>query len=110
MDAAGRWTRFWRVAARGAIRELEEETGLTGEITELAEVLSWSGRWTHPRDGVDEAYHGLQIVYRVRVTGGVLRDEVGGSTDHAEWFTRDQAEAAALVELAHEALRLAFGA
>ena len=115
-SGVGEWTLpgggldFGESPRDGAIRELEEETGLVGEIIRLADVLSWSGRWTHPRDGVDEAYHGVQIVYHVRVTGGVLRDEVGGSTDHAEWFTRDQAEDAPLVELAREALRLAFGA
>ena len=90
-----------------AIRELAEETGLTGEIIGLADVLTWTGRWIHPRDGVDEAYHGLQVVYRVRVTGGELRDEVDGSTDHAAWFGLEEAEALPLVNLAREALRLA---
>ncbi len=42
----------------GALRELTEETGLRGEILDLADVLSWSDRWRHPRDGADEAYHG----------------------------------------------------
>jgi hypothetical protein len=71
-------------------------------------VLSWSGRWIHPRDGVDEAYHGLQIVYRVRVTGGELSDESDGSTDRARWFTREEAGALPLVELAAEGVRLGF--
>jgi ADP-ribose pyrophosphatase YjhB (NUDIX family) len=91
----------------GALRELGEETGLAGEIVELAGVLSWTGRWMHPRDGVDEAYHGLQIVYRVRVTGGELRPEPDGSTDRAEWFSLDAAGSLPLVELAREGLRLA---
>lgn len=114
-SGAGEWTLpgggldFGESPGDGAIRELAEETGLAGEIVDLADVLSWSGRWTHPHDGVDEAYHGLQIVYRVRITGGELRDEVNGSTDHAEWLTRDQAEGAPLVELAREALRMGFG-
>ena len=115
-SGVGEWTLpgggldFGEPPRDGAIRELAEETGLVGEITGLADVLSWSGRWQHPRDGVDEAYHGLQVVYRVRIIGGELRDEVGGSTDHAEWMSRGDAERAPLVELAREALRMAFGA
>jgi len=92
----------------GALRELTEETGLVGQIAELVEVLSWTGRWRHPEDDVDEAYHGIQIVYRTRIVGGSLRHEVAGSTDTAGWFTRQEATALPLVELAQEGLRLAF--
>jgi ADP-ribose pyrophosphatase YjhB (NUDIX family) len=114
-SGVGQWTLpgggldFGEPPRDGALRELDEETGLAGEIVELADVLSWTGRWTHPRDGVDEAYHGLQIVYRVRVTGGELRPEPDGSTDRAEWFTLEAAASLPLVELAREALRLAQG-
>ena len=112
-SGVGEWTLpgggldFGESPRDGAIRELAEETGLTGEIIELADVLSWSGRWIHPRDGVDEAYHGLQIVYRVRATGGELRHETGGSTDRAAWFGMEEAAALPLVDLAREGLRLA---
>ena len=112
-SGAGAWTRpgggldFGEPSRDGAIRERAEETGLAGEVIGLADVLTWTGRWIHPRDGVDEAYHGVQIVYRVRITGGDLRDEVDGSTDHAEWFSLDEAGALPLVDLAREALRLA---
>jgi ADP-ribose pyrophosphatase YjhB (NUDIX family) len=93
----------------GALRELTEETGLEGEIERLAEVLDWSDQWVHPVDGVDEAFHAVQIVYRVRITGGTLRNEPDGSTDVAAWFTRAEAEALPLVELAQAGVRLAFG-
>jgi ADP-ribose pyrophosphatase YjhB (NUDIX family) len=89
-------------------RELEEETGLTGEIEALVEVLDWSQRWVHFEDGVDEAFHAIQIIYRMRVTGGRLRDEVDGSTDTARWFSRAEAEALPLVDLARSAIPLAF--
>lgn len=93
----------------GALRELTEETGLTGEILEIADVLSWADRWRHPRDGADEAFHGLQIIYRVRIVGGELRPEVDGSTDLAGWFSADEARGLPLVDLAQTAVRMAFG-
>jgi 8-oxo-dGTP diphosphatase len=93
----------------GALRELTEETGLRGAIIEIADVLSWSDRWRHPRDGADEAFHGLQVIYRVRIVGGELRNEVDGSTDEAAWFTREEATDLPLVDLARAAVRMAFG-
>ena len=111
----GEWTlpggglEFGEAPRDGALRELAEETGLVGEITEIADVISWSDRWRHPRDGADEAYHALQIVYRTRIVGGILRNEVGGSTDLAQWFSQDEAAQLPLVRLADTALRLVFG-
>ncbi len=113
--AVGHWTLpgggldFGEAPADGALRELGEETGLTGVIIGLADVLSWSKRWVHAADGVDEAFHAIQIVYRVRITGGRLRDEVDGSTDAVRWFSPDELPALPLVDLAREGARLAFG-
>jgi ADP-ribose pyrophosphatase YjhB (NUDIX family) len=110
----GHWTlpggglEFGESPEAGAIRELEEETGLRGTVGELVDLHDWSGRWTHPRDGVDEAYHAIRLIYRVDVTGGELRDEVDGSTDAARWFTRDEVAALALVDLAETGVRIAF--
>lgn len=110
----GEWTLpgggldFGEAPRDGALRELTEETGLVGEIDDIADVLSWSGRWRHPRDGADEAFHGLQIVYRARIVGGELRNEVDGSTDLAAWFTRDETGALPLVDLARTAVHMAF--
>ena len=39
--------------------------------------------------------HYVGIVYRATVTGGSLRDEPDGSTDHAEWVPLDRARRAA---------------
>ena len=113
-SGVGEWTLpgggldFGEAPPDGALRELEEETGLVGEIMAIADLLSWTSRLRHPRDGADEAFHGLQIIYRVRIVGGELRPEVDGSTDLAAWFTRDEAAALPLVELAQIAVRMAF--
>jgi len=90
-----------------AIRELEEETGLVGEVVELAEVDSWASRFVNPEDGIDTDFHGIRIIYRVRVLGGDLRVEVGGSSDACAWVTRAELDAVPLVELARTGARLA---
>ena len=114
-SGVGQWTLpgggldFGETPRDGALRELTEETGLVGEIVGIADVLSWSGRWRHPRDNVDEAYHGIQVVYRARIVGGELRDEVDGSTDQAGWFAPDEVRALPLVDLAVTGIELAFG-
>ncbi len=82
------------------IRELAEESGYDGEIVGLADV---SDRlFTDP----DEAgrLHAIRIVYRVRIIGGELRDEVDGSTDTCGWFTPDEAGRLHLGELARRAV------
>jgi ADP-ribose pyrophosphatase YjhB (NUDIX family) len=92
-----------------AVRELEEETGLVGEVIELAGVDSWAGRFVNPADGLDTDFHGIRIMYRVRLTGGELRNEVDGSSDLCAWFSRAEAMRLPLVELAETGIGLAFG-
>ncbi|HEY8170555.1 MAG TPA: NUDIX domain-containing protein [Candidatus Limnocylindria bacterium] len=92
-----------------ALRELTEETGLTGTIVDLATVHSWTGRFTDPRDGVDTAFHGIRVIYRVRITGGALRDELDGSSDTCAWVPRSELDGLPLVELADVGIGLAFG-
>lgn len=87
-----------------AIRELREETGLDGEIVELLDVDSWRSRYTD-RDGVERDYHGIRVLYRCRVTGGELRNEVGGSTDECRWFTSGELPRDRLVDIAELAVR-----
>ena len=93
----------------GALRELEEESGLTGELTGLATVDArvYPARPGRPgRPGRPSDLHKIRIVYRGRATGGTLRDETGGSTDTCAWFTIDEARRLPLVDLAETALRL----
>ncbi|MCR2813013.1 NUDIX hydrolase [Microbacterium sp. zg.Y1090] len=67
-------------------REVREETGYRVEVGDLlgihSRVIPVGRRLTE----ATEPLHTLRIVYRARVTGGRLRDEVDGSTDRAEWF------------------------
>jgi ADP-ribose pyrophosphatase YjhB (NUDIX family) len=87
-------------------RELEEETGLVGEIQEIAGVFSHVYEQSRFAKGAD--LHFLGIVYRVRITGGGLRDESDGTTDAAAWIHRDELATVRLVELARFGARLAF--
>jgi ADP-ribose pyrophosphatase YjhB (NUDIX family) len=89
-----------------AIRELEEETGLAGEIVDVAGIFSHVYQESTFSGGGD--LHFLGIVYRMRIVGGELRDEVDGTTDVAAWLTLDELRERRLVELARFAVGLAF--
>jgi phosphohistidine phosphatase SixA len=107
---AGHWTLpgggidFGEAPATAVLRELTEETGLSGEIVALGDVGSWVRLGADSHTGRD--FQAIQILYRVRVTGGTLRDEVDGSTDAAAWFTRAELADLPIVELVEAGLRL----
>jgi 8-oxo-dGTP diphosphatase len=88
------------------IRELEEETGYIGEIDEVAGVFSHVYPRSRAAHGAD--LHFLGVVYHVRIVGGGLRDEVGGTTDTAAWFGRDELADIRLVEIARFGVEHAF--
>ena len=101
----------------GALRELEEETGLTGRIVELLAVDSLH-RAIHgvERERLEAAarrdvveYHSVRIVYRTEITGGALRHETEESTDCAAWCTRAALDTLPLVEMGRLGVDLAFG-
>jgi ADP-ribose pyrophosphatase YjhB (NUDIX family) len=89
--------------ADGALRELEEETGLRGRILRLLGIHSWRGPW-RPEPEVEVDFHAVRVVYEVEVIGGTLRHEAVGSTDRAEWFALDHIEELDRVELVEIAL------
>ena len=89
-----------------AVRELHEETGLDGEIEGIAGVFSHVYKWSQFAGGAD--LHFIGIVYRMRILGGDLRDEVHGSTDTCAWFGPDELAEIRLVELARFAVDVAF--
>lgn len=89
-------------------REVIEETGYRVEIEALlgihSRVIPVRRRL---RPGADVPLHTLRIVYRARVTGGTLRDEVDGSTDRADWFPRAALSALPHVRLVDIGLEMA---
>ncbi len=112
--AVGMWTlpgggiNFGEAPADAALRELTEETGLTGRVDSLAFVDSFV-RAGPVDEGLDPEWHAIRIVYRVAVTGGELRDEVDESTDMAAWFGLDEVDEPPLVDLAQAAMRFLSG-
>ncbi len=89
-----------------AVRELREETGLEGEIEDIAGVFSHLYEKSQFAKGVD--LHFIGVIYRMRIVGGELTDEVDGSTDTCAWFSRDELRSIRLVYLAQFGVGLAF--
>ncbi|MFJ5829889.1 NUDIX hydrolase [Streptomyces sp. NPDC093089] len=83
---------------QAVVREVEEETGYLAEPTVLLGIDSirrgWINRFAGPGD-----FQGLRIIYEVRLTGGSLRNETGGSTDLAAWHPLGTVTALPRVEL-----------
>lgn len=67
------------------VREVAEETGYQIEVEQLLGVDSRPRHVEWGSSGGTEL-HSMGIFYRVRVTGGELRHEIGGSTDLAQWI------------------------
>ena len=108
---AGHWTLpgggidFGEAPSDAVLRELTEETGLTGEVISLAHVASWVRRGP-VSGGLADDFQAIQVIYRVRIAGGTLRDELEGSTDAAAWFTRAELAEVPVVELVELGLRI----
>jgi 8-oxo-dGTP diphosphatase len=89
----GRWTLpgggivFGESPEAGAVREVEEETGLVARITGVPVIISDTGTW--PLGDPPVPYHQVRFVYPMAVVGGEVRVVVGGSTDAFEWFAPD---------------------
>jgi ADP-ribose pyrophosphatase YjhB (NUDIX family) len=86
------------------LRELREETGLEGEIERVEGVFSHVYPHSRFADGLD--LHFLSIMYRVRIVGGELTDEVDGTTDRVAWMSTDEIRSIRTVKLARDAIEL----
>lgn len=89
------------------LRELEEETGLTGRVEAIASIESRLHGGRLP-DGRSRELHAVAILFHVSITGGTLRNEHDGTTDRAAWLSRAELAEAPLVGLARRAVELAF--
>lgn len=70
-----------------AIREVREETGLTIRLGQVLRVRTFTAE---PAERIDSGEHvvplvNVQIIFEAHVTGGELRNERAGSTDHVAW-------------------------
>lgn len=72
--------------ADAVLRELVEETGLTGRITRLLDVGSQVRDFYDPQ-APSRVYHAIRILYRVVVaaSGPLVVHDSGGSSDSPTW-------------------------
>jgi ADP-ribose pyrophosphatase YjhB (NUDIX family) len=106
--AAGCWTLpgggldFGERPDAAVLRELTEETGLVGEVEGLLRVDSFA--WPAGASPGGVPFHGIFVVYAVRIAGGELRDEASGSTDRAAWLASDELASVPLTRIARAVL------
>jgi len=67
------------------VREFEEETGLRVAVERIRDVMTD----IEYLPDVPAMRHHDRVIFDVKVICGELRDERGGSTDHAAWVTAD---------------------
>lgn len=84
--------------ADAVLRELTEETGLTGAAPRLADIFSTT--YLRSPENPFNSVHQMGILYVVETLTGELRDEQNGSTDQCAWFPLEDLGALPLVDVA----------
>lgn len=88
-----------------AVREIREETGYDAEIDRLLGIDTMVIPAERRNTGQAPLY-AMRVVYRAHVVGGVLRNEVGGSSDEARWVRLEEIPRLKRVSLLDIGLRL----
>jgi len=109
---AGAWTlpgggvEFGEHPDDTVLRELEEESGLTGRIDGTLGIFSHVYPRSRAANGAD--LHFVGMLYRVTPTGGELRDELEGSTETCAWFAPDDLKSLRIVGVGRHAISRAL--
>ncbi|MFF3491887.1 NUDIX hydrolase [Streptomyces sp. NPDC002795] len=90
------------------VREVAEETGLTGEVERLLGVDSRVVPAAERRVPGSPPLHNVGVFYAVRITGGTLRPEPNGQTAESVWTPRAEVEGLARSSLLDIGLTLAL--
>ncbi|ROT34245.1 NUDIX hydrolase [Micromonospora sp. HM5-17] len=115
---AGRWhlpgggTDHGEQPATALLRELVEETGQLGRVSDLLYVSHRHSRAEYGPEGRPLDWHGVRVIYRVVVespTEARVTEAAGGSTADAGWFRLSDAAALPRTEVVNAALALARG-
>lgn len=106
---AGRWhlpgggTDHGEQPITGLLRELVEEAGQLGQVTDLLFVDNLHSPAAVGPEGRPLDWHGVRVVYRVRVdvpTEPMVTELAGGSTARAGWFAPEQVAGLRMTEVA----------
>lgn len=94
------------------LRELVEETGQLGRVTELLDVSHRHDPAALGPEGRPVDWHVVRVIYRVVVeapTPARVTEAAGGSTQRAAWFRPAEAATLPLTEVAKDALARLYG-
>jgi ADP-ribose pyrophosphatase YjhB (NUDIX family) len=112
--SAGRWhlpgggTDLGEQPGDGLLREIFEETGQRGRITELLGVSHRHNPAAFGPEGYPIDWHTVRVMYSVTVdhpTEPVVTEAAGGSTAKAAWFVAGQLRGLPLTEVAQALVR-----
>jgi 8-oxo-dGTP diphosphatase len=110
---SGRWTlpggglNWGEAPADAVLREVTEETGLTGRAPRLAGIFSATYARTPERP--HNPLHHISILYFVETLPGEVRHEQDGSTDMCAWFPIEDLGDVPLVPLGKHGWDLVIG-